>query len=436
MRKKRKDEINIGEYKIIRSSVRVQGRRYKPTKTRVNPVALLFSICVLVGLIFASLFSFGGGVCYTTYNKFITGKAASEPKRQDERRAYKSMAVIEKSTGRVLDAFNENERLPMASTTKIMTALVAIENNNDLLVEHEVPAAAVGIEGTSMYLKRGEKLSVHDLLYGLMLPSGNDAATALAIITAGSEEGFVLKMNEKAASLGLSNTKFSNPHGLHAEEHYTTSLDLAKLTASALDNETFREVFGTKQIKVKGKSESEPRILTTKQKLLKDENLKSRGITVTGGKSGFTPEAGRCLVTSAKDESGMEVVAVVLNAPTMFESSAVIIDSALDNYKMVNVLSPKNHITSIDVMGSKTEKVNIYSNSSFSYPLTSFEESTIKVDYSYPELLYAPIDKNQEIGEVVVSLDGEVLYKAPILSIEDAKNTSIYSIFKEILKEF
>ena len=159
----------------------------------------------------------------------------------------KGMCVLEGNTKKVLYSKNLHERMPMASTTKIATAILAIENTEDLDAKIKISEKAIGIEGTSIYIKSGEELSMRELLYGLMLASGNDCAVAIAE-ACGGEEVFVNKMNEFAKSLGLENTHFDNPHGLDSETHYTSPYDLAVITAYALDNDIFSEVFGTERM--------------------------------------------------------------------------------------------------------------------------------------------------------------------------------------------
>ena len=199
-------------------------------------------------------------------------------------------AVIETTTRRKLFALNENKKMPMASTTKIMTAITAIENCSDLDERFEVSPKAVGIPGTSLYLRKGDIYSTRDLLYALMLISGNDASVAIAEHVAGSTSEFVTKMNDLAKKIGVKNTHFANTHGLDADGHYTTAYDLAVITAYALENDTFREIVGTKNMKItNGKDEN--RYLKNKNKLL----FTLEGCI--GVKSGFTDDAGRCLVS-------------------------------------------------------------------------------------------------------------------------------------------
>lgn len=218
---------------------------------------------------------------------------------------------------------NIDRKLPMASTTKIMTALIVCEDCNlDEVIT--VPDEAVGVEGSSIYLKQGEEISVRDLLYGLMLVSGNDAACALAIHHSGSVELFVKKMNEKAKELGAENTNFVNPNGLPDDNHYTTAYDLCKIALAALKNEEFAQVVSTKHYK------GQFRCFTNKNKLLTTLD------GANGVKTGYTVKAGRCLVSSAKREN-MQVVCVVLNCYDMFERSTEIINDCFENFSVETV---------------------------------------------------------------------------------------------------
>lgn len=182
----------------------------------------------------------------------------------------RSVAVLEVNSGRVLLAQNENQEMAMASTTKIMTAIVAIENSNNLDEIVNINDGAVGIEGTSIYLRKGEKMPLRELLYGLMLASGNDASMAIAYhIGGGDLQNFVDLMNDKAKELGAKNTNFANPHGLDAKGHYTTAYDLALIAAYAQKNADYAEIAGTRKIQITSTPEGHNRFLLNKQRLLK-----------------------------------------------------------------------------------------------------------------------------------------------------------------------
>lgn len=215
-----------------------------------------------------------------------------------------SYICIEADGGKVLDEYNADARKYPASTTKILTALVVLENvPSDM--KFRVPDCAVGVEGSSIYLKRGEVVKVGDLLYGLMLRSGNDAAVALAVATAGTVERFAAMMNERARRAGARNSHFVNPHGLHDNDHYTTARDLALITAEAYRNEDFRRIVSTSSITV-GEGEN-TRVLYNKNKLL------SQVEGANGVKTGYTTKSGKCLVGGAVKD-GVQRISVVLGA--------------------------------------------------------------------------------------------------------------------------
>lgn len=429
-----KKSISTGRFKIKRRSRRIQGQTAKLKRAKISRffggVGFLVKMIVAI-VIIAGAVMMGVNIQNSTTTRRFGVRAMST----DSPKPYKAMAVIEPTSGRLLSGYHSGDRLPMASTTKIATAIVAIEELGDLTQEFVVPDAAVGIEGTSMYLRKGEKLTVEELLYGLMLPSGNDAAVALANIVSGSETAFMEKLNGLAQKLGLINTNFVTASGLHHQDHYTSAEDLAKLTAYAMKNEAFKKIVSTPSITVRGSEPDKPRFLKNKQKLMFSDTLKAAGITVTGVKSGFTPEAGRCLVTSATNSLGMEIIVVVLNSPKMFEESEKAILETFGDYKMVELLSPKKHISKIAVQGSNTKDVNIYSLSGFSYPLTAEEQARVKIKYTYPETILAPVAKDQEVGQVELTLNGVTIFSSPICTIESAEESKTNKL-KKIIEDF
>ena len=235
----------------------------------------------------------------------------------------KAEIAMELTHGTVLHERNSDAHLPMASTTKIMTALI-IAQDCDLSQIITVPDCAVGVEGSSIYLKRDERLSVKDLLYGLMLRSGNDAATALAFHHSGSVEKFVEVMNERAAAMGAENTHFVNPSGLPNDEHYTTARDLCLITRNAMKNDVFANVVSCQNYV------GDFRTFTNKNKIL--HTLEG----ANGVKTGYTVKAGRCLVSSAK-RGEMDVICVVLNCPDMYERSEEIIEGCFEKYSVEKI---------------------------------------------------------------------------------------------------
>lgn len=235
----------------------------------------------------------------------------------------KAAIVMEATSCRVLLEKNADQRLPMASTTKIATALTVIKCCTDLNKVISVPVEACGIEGSSVYLVAGERLSIMDLLYGLMLRSGNDCAVALAIVVGGSVSEFVACMNSVAADLGCNNTHFVNPHGLHDDMHYTSARDLAKITCEAYKQNTFATIVSARSYRVT--TDLSNRVFVNKNKLL------SRYALADGVKTGFTKKAGRCFVGSAT-RNGMRLIAVVLNCAPMFEQTQQMFEWAFEKF--------------------------------------------------------------------------------------------------------
>jgi D-alanyl-D-alanine carboxypeptidase (penicillin-binding protein 5/6) len=250
--------------------------------------------------------------------------------KNNDEKAYasdnSSYIVMEADKMEVLKSYNENAKLPMASTTKIMTALIVIENCK-LDEKVTIPAQAVGIEGSSIYLREGEVLTVEELLYGLMLRSGNDSSVALALYVAGSVENFAIMMNIRAESMGLTNTHFVNPNGLHDDNHYTTSFDLGTIACVAMQNPIFRNIVGTKTTVI-AEGES-TRYLKNKNKIL--YNYEGGN----GIKTGYTKKAGRCLVASA-ERNGVTMISVALNRSAMFEECSSLLDYAFENFSYDN----------------------------------------------------------------------------------------------------
>lgn len=267
--------------------------------------------------------------------------------------------VVEQSSRRVLYASGENVKLYPASTTKILTAMVVLDNL-PLEMPITIDRRAVGIEGSSIYLKEGEVLTVEDLLYGMMLRSGNDSAVALALAVSPTISAFAEKMNVKAVECGATNSHFVNPHGLHDNDHYTTAFDLALITAKGMENENFRRIVSAKRVKI-GSGES-ARIIANKNKML------SAFDGANGVKTGFTKASGRCLVSSATRE-GMTLISVVLNCPDMWADSADMLNDCFDKYKMTDV---ENGIANVGAESEISVKLCFDENGEFSparYPL-------------------------------------------------------------------
>ena len=278
----------------------------------------------------------------------------------------RGMCTIEVSSGRVLYEKNADAQLPMASTTKIVTAITVLENCDDLEQIVKVNDRAIGIEGTSIYLQKGEELTVRELLLGMMLRSGNDASMALALHISPTREEFNEKMNEVARKAGATNSSFKNPHGLDEEGHYTTARDLALISAYAMRNPQFAEIAASKSAKINGVEY--PRVLKNKNRLL--SSMK----TCVGVKTGFTKKAGRCYV-GALTQNNMTVVCVVLNCGPMFEEAAALMEQATREFTMQRILTADDFIdcdNENDLCGIAREN--------FFYPLRQGEEVEILCD--------------------------------------------------------
>lgn len=342
----------------------------------------------------------------------------------------RSVAVLDVNSGRVLLAQNEHQQLAMASTTKIMTAIVAIENSQNLDEMVNINDKAVGIEGTSIYLRKGEKMPLRELLYGLMLASGNDASLAIAYhIGKGDLDIFIDLMNEKAREVGAKNTLFANPHGLDAKGHFTTAYDLAKITAYAQQNADYADITGTRKVQITSTPEGNNRFLLNKQRLLKSYEW------CIGGKTGFTDNAGRCSVSVAKKD-GLELVCVVLNAPNMFEDSEQAFNSVFNNYQSVELLKPYTYIDSLPVDDGREQKVKLYSEKGFSYPLAKGEKEQITIEKELPQVLNPPLKKEQAVGEIKIYLGKDLLFCENIYTIESVESIELEDKIKEIIKRW
>ena len=321
-----------------------------------------------------------------------------------------SYVLIEQSTNRVLKGENEHFELPMASTTKIMTALIVLEksNLNDIVT---IPNEAIGVEGSSIYLKKDEKMSVKDLLYGLMLRSGNDSAVALAIHTAGSVDKFVTLMNEKAKSMGLKNTQFKNPHGLSKKGHYTSAYDLAIIASNAMNNPIFKEIVGTKLHTVNGDENVETRYFANKNRILYNY---SGG---NGIKTGYTTEAGRCLVASS-EKNGMQVIAVAINRYDYFDFCSKLMDYAYENYCMEKILDKNNAYAEIAVKkGGKIKKAKVYPACDLYYPIKKDGSEEIKTEITTVEYLIAPHKAQTSCGTIKIYIGNHLKFEEKLYTI-------------------
>ncbi len=319
----------------------------------------------------------------------------------------KAMCVIDKDSKRVLYSKNENTSLPMASTTKVVTAITVIQNCSDLNEYIQVDDSAIGVEGTSIYLRKGEIIKVKDLLYGLMLRSGNDAATALAIHVGGSVESFADMMNNLAGLVGAKNSHFVNPHGLDNPKHYTSAYDLALITAYALNNPIFKEIVSTKTHTIEETNLSDKRYLTNKNKLL--STLEG----CCGVKTGYTSKAGRCLV-SAIEREGATRVCVVLNCGPMFEESRALLNESCQEYENTLIFDKNKEIYNEYISDTANARLYLYSDEDFYYPLKPEEFGQLRLDYS---VSLDDAVSGSEVGEINIFLSNQLIKTLKLYTI-------------------
>jgi D-alanyl-D-alanine carboxypeptidase (penicillin-binding protein 5/6) len=314
-------------------------------------------------------------------------------------------AILCLPDGRVLYESNADARMLIASTTKIMTALVVLENcAPDEVVK--VTAKSTAVEGSSMYLKPGEELTVEELLYGMLICSGNDAAHALALHTAGSIEAFAELMNNKAAELGLENTSFRNPHGLDEEGHYSTAADLAKIASAAMGHELFREIVATKNKVVAGRS------LVNHNKLLWSYE------GAMGVKTGYTKAAGRTRVSSAERE-GFTLICVTLCAPDDWDDHMKLYDWAFSQYNMHSISEKGREYCRLPVISGVAESVGVRCSEDFSLLLKNGDGLETKA--LLPKFVYAPVREGEIAGSIEVSVNGEVVKTIPLVYSESVE---------------
>jgi len=324
-----------------------------------------------------------------------------------------SYILVEESSGRVILEKNARNRMPMASTTKIMTGLLAIEYGNlDDLVE--IGKESINIEGSSIYLKEGEKVKLIDLIYGLILRSGNDSAVAIANHIGNTEEAFVSMMNNKARKIGALNTNFVNPHGLYDENHYTTAYDLAFITRKALEYNEFKNIFSAKTYKCERETDN---YFINKNKALWEYE------GADGGKTGYTMASGRCLVTSAT-RNNMRLIAVSLNAPNWFNDNYKIMEYGFENFKLYNIYEKGQLITLADVTDGKRDKIALVADNDFFYPLMEEELKSVKMSVHINEQINTPIAKDEILGYVEVFLYGNLIRRDDLVAKYEVERVS------------
>lgn len=317
----------------------------------------------------------------------------------------KAAALYEPRTESFLYLKNGNERLGMASTTKIMTAHIALESlEPDEVIE--VDSRAIGIEGSSIYLEHGERIRAIDLIYAVLLQSANDAAAAIAYRISGSIEAFSALMNEKACALGLTDTNFTNPHGLDDKNHYTTAHDLAIISANALKNDTFKEISSTYKKEIT--TSYRTRILVNHNKMLKNYD------GCIGVKTGFTKKCGRCLV-SAAERDGLTMISVTIDAPNDWSDHEKLLDYGYSQLELKTLASPGEFSYELPVINGICDKITVTNKDSVKHILAK-DGKEIEINVKLSRYVAAPVEAGERLGEVIFSKDGKVLATCDLIA--------------------
>ena len=319
----------------------------------------------------------------------------------------KGAVLMEAASGRIIAEHNGDERLPNASTTKIMTAVITLEQSN-IVEMFVVDPDAIAVEGSSMGLTEGDKVTLRTLAWGMLLASGNDAANAAAVKIDGSIEAFCERMNRKAAELGMENTHFSSPSGLENGEHYTTAHDLAILARYALQNEDFAAMVSSKSAKLYYGDPPYHRWLTNHNRLLwQCEDC-------IGIKTGFTKAAGRCLVSAARRD-GLTLIAVTLGCSDDFNTHHALYDDCFGKLNFVDFEDVAQHL-SIEVTGALEPRVAVKPLWIPGAYMTAEEQNRVEISIMLEPFLYAPVEEGKIVGSAELKLNGDTLSTTPLVT--------------------
>lgn len=353
-------------------------------------------------------------ITFSCFGFSIVGEAVST--------SAKAAILIDADSGRVLYEQNANIKLPMASTTKIMSTLLAIENGN-LDEQFKVDDNAIKVEGSSMGLQSGDLVTMRDLCFGMMLPSGNDAANATAVRIAGSVEKFVAMMNKRAGELGLKSTHFVTPSGLddYTDDHYSTASDMAKLTSYALKNNIFAEICSTRSAKLKYGNPPHTRWLANTNKLM----ASCEG--VIGVKTGFTDKARRCLVSACR-RNGTTLICVTLNDRNDWADHSNLYDFGFSLYKSIT-LSPEINSFKAPLVGADDDTVTASCTDEIKISVYKDDEDKITQKVVLNKINYAPIAEGEKLGYVKYYLNNKFLGQSEIkasesVTVEDSEQTA------------
>ena len=311
-----------------------------------------------------------------------------------------SAILIDADSGRVLYEQNAGQRRYIASITKLMTALVALESGHALDEIVTILPEYVGAEGSSMYLQAGEKMTLETLLYGLLLSSGNDAALAVAGVCAGGTELFVAEMNRRAALLGMHDTTFKNPSGLTEEGHCSTAADMAKLAAACMQREEIARIVATRSITMEG------RTFTNHNKLLWHYD------GCVGMKTGYTERSGRTLISCARRD-GLTLIAVTLNDPNDWADHTAMLDHGFTTYTLTQLADAKERIALLPIRGSLLPFVSVCAADDCFYPLASGER--LRQEISLVQPVNAPVRRGQSAGTITYYLDENAVAVCPLI---------------------
>ena len=337
-----------------------------------------------------------------------------------------SAVVINADTGEILFEKNAHEQRAIASTTKIMTTLLTLEAGQ-LDRQLTADSMAIRVEGTSMGLQEGDIVTRRALCYGMLLPSGNDAANAAAISVSGSIEAFAVQMNRKAAELGMTNTHFVNPSGLDADGHYSTAYDMAILTRYALRNEEFARICSSASASLEYGNPPYRRTLYNSNKLLAQYE------GCIGVKTGFTDNARRCLV-SAAERDGMTVIAVTLNAPDDWNDHAQLLDYGFEQLTSYEIM-PESF--NLPVLGSETAEIRVSPESNAFVGLGENEHQYISIEYYLPSFVYAGIYKGEQLGTAKIYYKNDEIASVPLIAETSCiRKTPEKDVFGRIMEIF
>lgn len=355
---------------------------------------------------------FISAILFVTASCPVTCFAETEPAavRLPPEVSARNAIVIELATGKILYEKNCKEKAYPASITKIMTALLTIEAG-DLDRKVRVPEAAAGIEGSSIYLAAREVISLRDLVYGLMLRSGNDAAVALSCLAAPSTPEFVQNMNDRARELGAADTSFVNPSGLFDENHYTTAYDMALIAREAMRNEDFRAVVGAKSW-VANRGEGKYNYFYNKNKVVFEYQGGS------GIKIGYTKRSGRTLAASS-ERDGLELICVVMNAPDWFNDSYKLMDYVFGCFENEKVFEGQLRLKAIPARGGDKDHIFVGLKEQVYIPVLKGAEAKVEIIYRLPAYAAPPVRRWQKAGTMELYLEGNYLSSYPLYYLED-----------------